>query len=1602
MSQMSEMPQMSGGRLEVLPSSRRTTRRVLLAAALTFAALLLVVSSAWANYEQAPEHFGASGEAQQLYRSRAMAINNDGTGGVEAGSIYVAGINSRVLRFSPGSEGEAPEFREAWGWGIAEGGPSNEFVKCGPAYAEIPEGSRPPHTFAHCTLLGVRNAPGGEQVAQFNELSGVAVNQATGDVYVLNSPNPGVREKHLIEVFSATGTPIGEGFGDWGRKAPFPSEGITEGPEKLHEQSIGEEDGIAVDEAGTVFVIDRDFAGAPGTHQARIMSFEPVLAGDYEHYVYAGQGKDITTPFLSHFRRVALVGQNRLVAAGKQLIREYSTGGGSSEICSYETQGGEIDAMTTNPRTGEVFYYVVGAHGRVGRLGPCDTLTGKFEELGQEPFSPTPEAEHIYAFAFNPDLAWGPLRPKGVLYGADPQLGPSAEAKGIGDVFVPAEAQAPVVTSESVADTGSSSSTLQSQIDPRGATTSFRFQYLTRAQYEANEPDERQSLIVSATGGVFGLGFEGQGLGGEATVGVTLGSETASGLITGRGTATVHAANGTATLKGAVGTGTVIAGSAKVTAVSATEGAFSSGQGISGVGIVEGTTIEAISGNELTLSAPATGSVANTPLQAGTTGLTALATGEGVFAVGMSIKGEGIVEGTTITAVKANGLTLSKPVTKPGTAVAITAGSMTLDGLSVSEGTFVAGEPITGEGIPAGTKITGVESGSLRIDSVPTKPGTVVAVSSSGPAPLAVGEAIEGPGIPAGTTIAAIEAGQLTLSQAATSSVSEAHLHAGLPFDAPAASVRKALEGLATVGKGNVQVSGGPGDGSGSHPYDITFTGSLTNQNLPELSADGAGLSGGPATATVSTLHDGGGGFDHGAVETPVPAGALGASGVATAPVSGLTPDTAYRFRVIATSGCKGSGEPPCESIGHAASFSTYPTTPTGLPDGRAYELVSPAQKQGGEAFPADDAISSCLRECKPPGGQTFSVFPMQSAPDGDAVSYMGFPFSSSAGAAVFNSYISRRTPTGWQTTAMSPRLQENRTKLSYSESLDQGLITTEGSTPLAAGVPAGYENLYLQNAQDPADPQPLLTQALFQALSASDRLYRGVGSLVLQYGGHSSDFSAQYFEANDSLTFSGAYAPQPPDPGSVGGDLYEWREGQLALVNVLPGNTAVATGASFASASPDTNAIAEDGHRVFWKAGGHLYMREDNRTTREVHDPGSFLTASPDGLEVLLSDGCLYSLTTSSCTADLTQGHGGFLGIAGQSQDLSRIYFIDTVALPGENEREEEAEPGKPNLYLYEAGAGTRFIATLALKDGAGWAARPGLRTAEASPDGRYLAFGSEASLTGYDNVGPCAVEGQLSERHFVDVPCKEVFLYDSVAGRLTCPSWNPTGEAPLGQSTLRRLNDSEQNEWLPQPRYLTDQGRVVFDSSDRLSPRDTNGRVEDVYEDEPEEVGSCARAAGCVSLISAGTGSVDSNFLAMDENGENVFFTSRDQLVKQDTDNLLDVYDARVGGGFPGEGESALTGCRGEACQTTTTTTASPAAAVSGTSSFQGTGNVKPQARPESKSAVKVQPKAQQCPKGKVRQKGKCVKRKAKKRRKRAKKSASRTANHKHGGAK
>jgi hypothetical protein len=697
------------------------------------------------------------------------------------------------------------------------------------------------------------------------------------------------------------------------------------------------------------------------------------------------------------------------------------------------------------------------------------------------------------------------------------------------------------------------------------------------------------------------------------------------------------------------------------------------------------------------------------------------------------------------------------------------------------------------------------------------------------------------------------------------------------------------------------------------------------------------------------------------AVEAPIGRGTAAAQTQSLSVVLGpLAPATAYRFRLVATNKCRGGEEPACVSDGEALAFHTFPISTPLLPDGRAWELVSPSDKSGGQVLPANPSIYSCgVLGCKP--GTYLRSEPMQSSPDGEAVAYEGTNFGG-GGSPLENAYLARRnSSSGWQTTNPAPPLTSRGGRY-QALAPRMGLAVlqqSDGAPALAPGVPAGYPNLYVQLITDPLTTNPLLTTSL--------TFHRSIEEFNIQFAGMSADGPRVFFAANDVLT------PEAEDGGVSKFNLYEWHAGQVSLVNLGPGGETEA-GASFGTASANT--VSADGSRAFFSdQAGQVYVRIDGRETRRIEDSGRFLAASTDGWKVLLSDGCLYSVAAENCI-DLTHGKGGFEGELGQSDDLGKVFFVDSQVLDsGANPHGEVAELGANNLYASNATGLTHFVARLATADNGeeleytdptvDWAKIPANRTAEASPNGRYLAFLSERQLGNYGNVGPCVYVA--TPEHFVEGPCPEVYIYDFVTGRLVCASCNPSGAAPLGRSLLERINGGSA---FPQPRYLTDEGRAFFDSRDSLIPLDTNDGVEDVYGWEPQGSGGCASGfaeGGCVALISSGRGRLDSNLVAVNEGGEgvagghDVFFSTADRLVASDKDEVGDLYDAREGGGFAAESEAVPIPCQGEACQGPQG--GSPSQSQAGSSSYAGAGNPKPA-------------KPQGCPKGKVKKGDRCVK--------------------------
>jgi DNA-binding beta-propeller fold protein YncE len=692
----------------------------------------------------------------------------------------------------------------------------------------------------------------------------------------------------------------------------------------------------------------------------------------------------------------------------------------------------------------------------------------------------------------------------------------------------------------------------------------------------------------------------------------------------------------------------------------------------------------------------------------------------------------------------------------------------------------------------------------------------------------------------------------------------------------------------------------------------------------------------------------------HACAEVPLGGGELEASeaDLAAAVTVKLLPGTTYHFRVLASSNC--NPEVPsevCESVGEDRTFTTLPMGSTGPLDGRAYELVSPPSKDGGEVLtPSPFALHCCL-----PGVEN-EHFPMQTAADGESVVYEGQPFSAGGPALDENEYLATRAAgSGWGSASpgLSPALSSRGDEQGYkavSPDLARAIIyqIRPALAPEAlenGGVP--YANLYLQSTANPSALTPLLTAA-----SVTVALHRQPGNsrdkLVLRFAGASSDFERIFFEANDALT------PDAPE----GNNVYEWEGGHLHLVNVLPSGTPeaggmVGSGNELGSVDPDySHAVSDDGTHVFWTAGnGRVYLRADGESVK-IPDPGKFVTASQNGSKLLLNDGELYDLQSEELT-DLTDKQGGFQGILGASEDLSKIYFVDTADLTDEeaNAQKVKAGAGEYNLYLWHNGAAT-FIARLTIEDNAtyiaglksgsgDWRASPADRTAQASPDGRYLAFMARDSLTGYDSNG-CGSGANEN--------CYEVFEYDASTNRLTCASCNPTGESPLGSSTLSVINPG--SRLLRQPTSVSTNGRVFFNSLDTLSQQDKNGSIQDVYEYEADGVGSCVRVDGCVSLISSGEGETSAEFVDATPSGGDAFFTTRSQMVPQDPDDLIDLYDAREPH-VPGERVGSVPEATGQECSSsdecrTSASSSPPSGGTPLSSTLSGVGNLVPPSVP------------------------------------------------------
>lgn len=612
-----------------------------------------------------------------------------------------------------------------------------------------------------------------------------------------------------------------------------------------------------------------------------------------------------------------------------------------------------------------------------------------------------------------------------------------------------------------------------------------------------------------------------------------------------------------------------------------------------------------------------------------------------------------------------------------------------------------------------------------------------------------------------------------------------------------------------------------------------------------------------------------------GATKVPQVGVSIG-TGLVAQRLSGLAPDTDYRFRVVATNNLG-------ITVGKNRTFRTDLVSPVfALPDDRGWEMVSPIDKNGGEIQAA---------------GQNHGGGVLQAAAQGGAITYTSASsFSGPLGSPGPNQYLSRRGAEGWTTENLTLPMLSGTYPESPTAGVPYQLFSTDLSSALVSngrrcrtsaetqcpvenaplpgsGAPAGYRNYYLRSGGG----------SFAAMLKAAPAI--AAEHFELAFAGATPDLAHAVLSTCAALTSDATELPGPEgecDPTEQ--NLYEVSGSSLRLLNLLPAQSTGTPGAALAAQS---RAISADGTRVYWSDGPDLYLREGS-VTKEVAAAARFQTASPDGsIAFYTSGGHLfrYSASTQAST-DLTPA-GEVQGVVGASDDGTFVYYLTSTG-----------------LYLSRNGS-TTLVAPQADPE----SAPPATGDARVSADGHRLLFLSTAELTPYDNRN--AKTG---------TPEPEAYLFTApgTAGAgIVCASCNPSGERPIGPADLPGAEPNGGGPLAPdsyKPRLLSaDSRRVFFESFDSLSVADTNGD-RDVYQWEAQGTGSCERVGGCVDLISSGRAENGASFVDASADGSDAFFLTDGSLVPADT-GLVDVYDARVGGGFP-ESTSAIP-CFGDACQ-------------------------------------------------------------------------------------
>ncbi len=699
----------------------------------------------------------------------------------------------------------------------------------------------------------------------------------------------------------------------------------------------------------------------------------------------------------------------------------------------------------------------------------------------------------------------------------------------------------------------------------------------------------------------------------------------------------------------------------------------------------------------------------------------------------------------------------------------------------------------------------------------------------------------------------------------------------------------------------------------------------------------------------------GAGGFAQASVSSEVDMGSGAGFQYVGEDLPGLLAGETYRYRIVAT-----NVSPGAPLVRGGEESLSVPVAPTGgggeescpneglrvgasaaLPDCRAYEQVTPVDKEGAqEVFRWANGLKIVAYAVVGEDGEHLMV----QAP-------VSWRAGVSPGEAPY--FFSRDAAHGWRTTAATIQpeagLQEYHAEVFAPDLLQVGFEA--GWDTFGAGNSPSVE--YKVGA--PGGP--------YKTVASVPRKQAAAGGWVAA----SEDFSKLILQVEDRKLVA------PQTTTTSGPDLYEYTASGVRQVNVgigrcganivkgneeSPFNEAISTVSS-------RHAVSDDGSRVFFEAvpgsecsaTKHLYVRVNGSETVDL-GAYRFAGANASGSEALLEKTSgegqgLYLYKTGGMPTYLASTGLAEPSNFTVSQDLTAIYF-------NAGGRIEHYDIASKTLDFVAYAAQTEFSSHL-------------------SADGRYYYFDS-GEVPGVP--GGAVVPGgghEVAHKFGAAGPTSQVYRYDSVEHAIECMSCSSSfarepklgsyfggdaaSSAPAGTPRLVFASDNGEFAFFQTPAALVASdidGEVVPEGTQGAgstapeNPENQNSVSGDVYEWRRDGSHGCAQLEGCLALLTNGRGGYLNELLGTANEGSDVFIYTSSKLVGEDNDSAGDIYDVRIDGGFPEASHPVE--CEGDSCSTPF---APPSDLTPSTATFQGQGNVvAPAVKAKSKAKAKAKP--------------------------------------------